>query len=89
MADKGTPKTGAAATFRRSKRRTDSKPYHMKFDGAPNDTQVATICNYLRKWGVSVTDDPKIVKIPRGTGLHVQGQADALKKVGYTIVRVG
>jgi len=28
------------------------------------------------------------VKVPKGVGLHVQGQADSLKKAGYTIVRV-
>jgi hypothetical protein len=89
MADKGTPKTGAAATFRRSKRRTDSKAYHIRFDGKPNDTQVSTICNYLRKWGVSVDNDAKVARVPKGTGVHVQGQADALKYAGYQIVRVG
>ena len=60
----------------------------MRFEGTPTDAQVAVIFNYLRKWGVSV-DDNKTVRVPKGTGLHVQGQADALKKAGYTIVRVG
>jgi hypothetical protein len=79
--------TAVAETFRRS-RRTGQKPYHMRFEGAPSEAQVATIVNYLRKWGVSVSDDPKTVKVPKGVGLHVQGQADSLKKAGYTIVRV-
>ena len=79
--------TAVAETFRRS-RRTGQKPYHMRFEGAPSEAQVTTIVNYLRKWGVSVSDDPKTVKVPKGVGLHVQGQADSLKKAGYTIVRV-
>jgi len=83
--------TAVAETFRRS-RRTGQKPYHMRFEGAPSEAQVATIVNYLRKWGVSVNDGGedgnKIVKVPKGVGLHVQGQADSLKKAGYTIVRV-
>jgi len=79
--------TAVAETFRRS-RRTGQKPYHMRFEGAPSEAQVATIVNYIRKWGVSVSDDPKTVKVPKGVGLHVQGQADSLKKAGYTIVRV-
>jgi hypothetical protein len=80
--------TAVAETFRRS-RRTGQKPYHMRFEGAPSDAQIATIVNYLRKYGVSVSDDPKTVKVPKGVGLHVQGQADSLKYAGFTIVRVG
>ena len=41
--------TAVAETFRRS-RRTGQKPYHMRFEGAPSEAQVATIVNYLRKW---------------------------------------